>query len=102
MLVTNHGFLHHAPTKHSNMAQKIAYHHKLIVGGASVQCKNKCVILAKYLVTTIVWLSFYILCNFMNAVIKRIHAVEADTWINFTPSHKIFYKDYILWISIGR
>ena len=32
---------------------------------------------AKSLVTTIVWLSF--LCNFMNAVIKRIHVAGADT-----------------------
>jgi len=27
------------------------------------------------------------------SVIKRIHAMRTDTWINFTPSHNIFYKD---------
>ena len=44
-----------------------------------VHCKNEVVISAKYLVTTVAWLS--LLCN---AVLERIHAVGADTWINFT------------------
>ena len=40
------------------------------------------VILAKYLVTTVVWLS--LLWNFMNVVLEKIHAVGTDTCVNFT------------------
>ena len=41
-------------------------------------CKNKVVILAKCLATTVVWLP--LLCNFMNVVPDKIHAVGTDTW----------------------
>ena len=49
-----------------------------------------CVILAKFLAISIVWLS--LLCNFMNAVMKQIHAVGADTWINFTHLQQNFLQ----------
>ena len=39
--------------------------------------KNKVIILAKYLVTAVALLS--LLCNFMNAVLEKIHAVGVDT-----------------------
>ena len=42
--------------------------------------KIKCVILAKYLVTTNVWIYPYY-ANFKNALIGRM---RTDTWINFT------------------
>ena len=44
-------------------------------------CKNKVVILAKYLVTMVARLS--LLCNFTNAVLEKIHAVE-DTHKHYT------------------
>ena len=40
----------------------------------------------KYLVITNVWL--FLLCNFMNAVMKRIHAVGTDTWKTLLPPTK--------------
>ena len=39
----------------------------------------------------------------MIAVLEKIHAVEADTWTNFTSLRQMFHKHYILWvISTGR
>ena len=56
-------------------------------------CKNKVVMLAVYFVyyncvtiftMQILWMQRW----------KRIHAVRADTWINFTSLPQIFYKNY--------
>jgi len=32
----------------------------------------------------------------MIAVLEKIHAVEADTWTNFTSLPQMFHKHYIL------
>jgi len=57
-----------------------------------MHCKNKVVIVAKYLVTTVAGLlTMQILWT---QCWKGIHAVGAHTWVN---SHKMFYKHHILW-----